>query len=44
MIVDKVWKLSGFPDPKDDMWESLAHLSGSEHMIREFNLQWDKDS
>ena len=22
----------GFPDPKDDTWESLAHLSGSEHM------------
>ncbi len=26
-----------FPDPKDDTWESLHHLSGSEHMIREFN-------
>jgi hypothetical protein len=32
-----------FPDPKDDTWESLGHLSGSEHMIREFNKQWDKD-
>ena len=26
-----------FPDPKDDTWDPLAHLSGSEHMIREFN-------
>ena len=25
----------GFPDPKDDTWEPLAHLSGSEHMIRD---------
>ena len=33
----------GFPDPKDDTWEPLDHLSGSEHMIREFNQQWDKD-
>ena len=33
----------GFPHPKDDTWESLAHLSGSEHMIREFNDQWEKD-
>ena len=32
-----------FPDPKDDTWESLHHLSGSEHMIREFNEQWEKD-
>jgi hypothetical protein len=31
-----------FPDPKDDTWESLGHLSGSEHMIREFNEQWEK--
>jgi hypothetical protein len=33
----------GFPDPKDDMWELLDHLSGSEHIIREFNEQWEKD-
>ncbi len=33
----------GFPDPKDDTWETLGHLSGSEHMIREFNEQWEKD-
>ena len=33
----------GFPDPKDDTWVSLDHLSGSEHMIREFNEQWEKD-
>jgi len=33
----------GFPDPKDDTWEPLDHLSGSEHMIREFKQQWDKD-
>ena len=33
--------LRGFPDPKDDTWETLDHLSGSEHMIREFNEQWD---
>ncbi len=33
----------GFPDPKDDTWEPLHHLSGSEHMIREFNEQWEKD-
>ena len=33
----------GFPDPKDDTWEPLGHLSGSEHMIREFNEQWEKD-
>jgi hypothetical protein len=26
-----------FPDPKDDTWEPLGHLSGSSHMIREFN-------
>ena len=32
-----------FPDPKDDTWEPLGHLSGSEHMIREFNDQWEKD-
>ncbi len=32
----------GFPDPKDDTWEPLGHLSGSEHMIREFNEQWEK--
>jgi hypothetical protein len=25
----------GFPE--DDTWEPLGHLSGSEHMIREFN-------
>ncbi len=24
-----------FPDPKDDTWEPLAHLSSSEHMIRD---------
>ncbi len=24
-----------FPDPKDDTWDPLVHLSGSEHMIRE---------
>jgi hypothetical protein len=28
----------GFPDPKDDTWD----MSGSEHMIREFNDQWEK--
>ena len=33
----------GFPVPKDDTWEPLAHLSGSEHMIREFNQQWEQD-
>jgi len=27
----------GFPDPIHDTWESPTHLSGSEHMIREFN-------
>ena len=32
----------GFPDPKDDTWDPLGHLSGSEHMIREFNEQWEK--
>ncbi len=32
----------GFPDPKDDTWEPIGHLSGSEHMIREFNEQWEK--
>jgi hypothetical protein len=32
----------GFPDPKDDTWKPLGHLSGSEHMIREFNEQWEK--
>jgi hypothetical protein len=32
----------GFPDPKDDTWERLGHLSGSEHMIREFNEKWEK--
>ncbi len=35
--------LCGFPDPKDDTWEPLDHLSGSEHMIREFNDRWEKD-
>ncbi len=34
---------SGFPDPKDDTWEPLGPFSGSEHMIREFNEQWEKD-
>ena len=33
----------GFPDPKDDTWVPLDHLSGSEHMIRECNEQWEKD-
>ena len=33
----------GFPDPKEDTWEPLGHLSGSEHMIRQFNDQWEKD-
>ena len=33
----------GFPDPNHDTWEPLHHLSGSEHMIREFNQQWEKD-
>jgi hypothetical protein len=33
----------GFPDPKDDTWEPLGHLLGSEHMIREFSQQWEKD-
>ena len=33
----------GFPDPKDDTWDPLGHLSGSEHMIREFNEEWEKD-
>jgi hypothetical protein len=33
----------GFPDPLHDKWEPLAHLSGSEHMIREFNQQWEVD-
>ena len=33
----------GFPEPKDDTWDPLTHLSGSEHMIREFNEQWEKD-
>ncbi len=33
----------GFPDPKHDTWESLGHLSGSEHIILEFNEQWEKD-
>ena len=33
----------GFPDPNHDTWEPLYHLSGSEHMIREFNQQWEKD-
>jgi hypothetical protein len=33
----------GFHDPKDGTWEPLGHLSGSEHMIREFNDQWEKD-
>jgi hypothetical protein len=32
----------GFPDPKDDTWEPLGHLSGSEHMIREFNENREK--
>jgi hypothetical protein len=32
-----------FPDPKVDTWDPLAHLSGSEHMIRELNQEWDKD-
>ncbi len=32
-----------FPDPKDDTWDPLGHLSGSEHMIREFNERWEKD-
>ena len=35
--------INGFPEPKDDTWEPLGHLSGSEHMIREFNDQWEKD-
>ena len=33
----------GFPDPNHDTWEPLHHLSGSEHMIREFNQEWEKD-
>ena len=33
----------GFPDPNHDTWEPLHHLSGSEHMIREFDEQWEKD-
>ncbi len=33
----------GLPDPKDDTWEPLGQLSGSEHMIREFNEKWEKD-
>ena len=33
----------GFPDPNHDTWEPLHHLSGSEHMMREFNQQWEKD-
>jgi hypothetical protein len=32
---------SDFPDPVHDTWEPLAHLSGSEHMIREFNQRWE---
>jgi hypothetical protein len=34
---------SGFSDPMDDTWEPLDFLSGSEHKIREFNEQWEKD-
>ena len=32
-----------FPDPIHDTWEPLAHLSNSEHMIREFNQKWEQD-
>ena len=32
-----------FPDPVHDTWDPLAHLSGSEHMIREFNQKWEQD-
>ena len=26
------------------MWEPLAHLTGSEHVIREFNKKWEQDN
>ncbi len=32
-----------FPDTVHDTWDPLVHLSGSEHMIREFNQKWEED-
>jgi len=32
-----------FPKPIHDTWEPLAHLTGSEHVIREFNQKWEQD-
>ena len=32
-----------FPNPIHDTWEPLAHLTGSEHIIREFNKEWEQD-
>ena len=32
-----------FPNPIHDTWEPLARLTGSEHMIQEFNKKWEQD-
>ena len=32
-----------YPKAIHDTWEPLAHLTGSEHIIREFNQKWEQD-
>ena len=31
-----------FPLDKDDMWEPITNLPGSEHMIAEFQSHWEE--
>ncbi len=33
-----------FPLVKDDTWESITNLPGSEHMITEFQKHWEEES
>ena len=32
-----------FPHDKDDTWESITNLPGSEHMIVEFQKHWEEE-
>jgi hypothetical protein len=32
-----------FPLDKDDTWESITNLPGSEHMITEFQKSWEEE-
>ena len=32
-----------FPLDKDDMWEPITNLPGSEHMITEFQKSWEQE-